>query len=53
MQELMKMLDNDEVVTLIGCPAIKALQDYIESQGVDLDDYRMERVDNGVEVWRA
>ena len=53
MKELMTMLDNDEVVTIKNCPTLKALENYMESQGIDPDDYRMEKIDGGVEVWRA
>jgi len=53
MQELMKMLDNDEVVTIHSRAIIVALADYMESQGINPDDYRMEKIDGGVEVWRA
>jgi len=53
MQELMTMLNNDEVVTIHSCPTLKALEDYMESQGIDPDDYRMQKIDGGVEVWRA
>ena len=53
MKELMTMLDNDEVVTINSCPTLKALEDYMDSQGIDPDDYRMQKIDGGVEVWRA
>ena len=53
MQELMTMLDNDEVVMIHSCPTLKALEDYMDSQGIDPDDYRMEKIDGGVEVWSA
>ena len=53
MRDLMRMLDNDEVVTIHSCPNLKALADYMDSQGIDADDYRMEKIDGAVQVWRA
>ena len=53
MKNLMRMLDNDEVVTIHSCPTLKALEDYMESQGIDAEDYRMEKINGAVQVWRA
>jgi len=53
MKNLMRMLDNDEVLTFMNRLKLKALADYMEAQGIDADDYRMEKIDGAVQVWRA
>lgn len=53
---ILERLNNDEVVTIAATHVsrtLKRLEDYMESQGIDPDDYRMARIDNGFEIWRA
>ncbi len=49
----MRMLDNDEVLTFMNRLKLKALADYMDSQGIDAEDYRMEKHDGFIELWRA
>ncbi len=53
MLELMVMLDKDEVIRINNCKDLNDLENYMDYMGIDPDDYRMEKHDGFIELWRA
>jgi len=53
MLELMVMLDKDEVIRINNCKDLNDLADYMDYMRIDPDDYRMQKHDGFIELWRA